>query len=126
MDLTVPEEVAELGRAARGALADPGLDRARRAMDGDRAARDEVAAALDGLGLAGLDPRQPVDLLAAGHLALESGRVGALVPVAARLAATAAGRDGLLQARSEGVGVDLFDHADAGGELALVDVHGTV
>ncbi|MGE0880988.1 MAG: acyl-CoA dehydrogenase family protein [Acidimicrobiia bacterium] len=98
MDPQLPDDIAELAAAARRALSDPGLDRARRAMAGDDSASTEVDSILRQLGLTELDPGEHHQALAAAHLALESGRTGNVVPVAAAFSARSIGRDGLLQA----------------------------
>jgi hypothetical protein len=124
MDLRLPDEIDDLARSARQALVDPGLSRAGRAMAGQGPASAETAAALDALGLGGIDPRRPNELLAGAHLALEVGRVGNIVPVAGRLAAAAVGRSGLLQSIPASGDVVLVNHAAGSDSLAGVTLDG--
>ena len=116
MDLTVPEEVYEFARSARGALSPlPG-------------SRTSTVLALQRLGYRELDALSGVhQALAAGYLAAEIGRAGLEVPIAGMLTAVAAGRDGLVQAvdscETQPVIIDLLE-PDAG--ALVVDIKGDV
>ncbi|HMJ75264.1 MAG TPA: hypothetical protein VK507_04795, partial [Iamia sp.] len=81
MNPVLPDEAAELGATATKAFAAlGGVDVARRA-EADPSVRAEVAATLDALGLADLDPRaDALTLAAAAALCEAAGRVALPYP----------------------------------------------
>jgi hypothetical protein len=118
----LPEEAVEFGAAAAKAFASlGGVDAARRAED-DLSSRSRVAAALEALGIAELDPRADADSLAAGAALCEAaGRVALPYPVASALLADGDGRpfaavpDGAARA----------DHGDLFDEWVVAPLHGS-
>ena len=123
----LPEEAVDFAVAARSALVGlGGFDTARRA-EADPSVRAEVATALAGLGVPGLDPRQDeVSAAAAGELCRESGRVALPYPTASVLLArpASAGRPELPLAV---IGADAWrvDHADLFPLWRVADIHGS-